>query len=305
MSLADPELLSKLGQIILADILLAGDNALVIALATRGLPPKQQFWGRMFGAGGAVLLRVLFVIIIGFLLTVPYLQLIGGLLLLWIAAKLVRPQAEVVHEAAHPEERASAVDETPHAEAGGQIRDATLTRPQTAAIHDAAHAEGSGHTRAAGTLREAITVIIIADITMSFDNVVAIANIAKDRLTGEMHLGLVIFGLLFSIPLVVWGSTLIARLMERFRWIVWLGGAVLGHVGGAIIFHDHRVLSWMGVQMPPAGTQMNFNDLLATAAPWVAWVVRVVPWILAVVLFAYGLWCARIKAADDPGRQPA
>ena len=267
MSLADPELLSKLGQIVLADILLAGDNALVIALATRGLPPKQQFWGRMFGAGGAVLLRVLFVVIIGYLLRVPYLQLIGGLLLLWIAAKLVRPQAEAVHHAAHPEE--------------------------------------GGHTRAAGTLREAITVIIIADITMSFDNVVAIANIAKDAVTGDMHVGLVVFGLLFSIPLVVWGSTLIARLMERFRWIVWLGGAVLGHVGGAIIFHDHRVLSWMGVHMPPPGTQVNFSELLASAAPWVAWVVRVVPWILAVLLFIYGLWCARIKAADDPDRQPA
>src|SRR5688572_10101153 len=200
MTLADPELLSKLGQIILADILLAGDNALVIALATRGLPPKQQFWGRMFGAGGAVLLRVLFVIIIGFLLQVPYLQLIGGLLLLWIAAKLVRPQAEAVHDAAHPEEREHAVHQTAHVEEAGQIRDATLAGGRSAAIDGAAHSEGGGHTRAAGTLREAITVIIIADITMSFDNVVAIANIAKDQVTGEMHLGLVIFGLLFSIP---------------------------------------------------------------------------------------------------------
>ena len=266
MTFSDPELWSKLGQIVLADILLAGDNALVIALATRGLPAKQQFWGRMFGAGGAVLLRVLFVVIIGFLLGIPYLQLIGGLLLLWIAAKLVRPQAEAIHDAAHPEE---------------------------------------GHARSAGTLREAITVIIIADITMSFDNVVAIANIAKDRMTGEMHIPLVVFGLLFSIPLVVWGSTLISRLMERFRWIVWLGGAVLGHVGGAIIFHDHRVLGWMGVQMPAPGTQVNFDEVIAAAAPWVAWVIRLVPWLLAVVLFFYGLWCARVKADQDPDRQPA
>src|SRR5688572_10369133 len=104
MTFFDPDLLSKLGKIILADILLAGDNALVIALATRGLPPTQQFWGRMFGAGGAVLLRVLFVVIIGFLMEVPYLQLIGGLLLLWIAAKLARPQPDAVHAAGHPEE---------------------------------------------------------------------------------------------------------------------------------------------------------------------------------------------------------
>jgi YjbE family integral membrane protein len=267
MSFVEPETLSKLGQIILADILLAGDNALVIALATRGLPSKQQFWGRMFGAGGAVILRVLFIVIIGFLLKVPYLQLIGGLLLLWIAAKLVRPQPEAIHDAAHPEE--------------------------------------SGHTRAAGTLREAITVIIVADLTMSFDNVVAIANIAKDRSTGEMHLPLVVFGLLFSIPLVVWGSTLISRLMERFRWIVWLGGAVLGHVAGAIIFHDHRVLSWMGAQVPTTGSELHFEALVATAPPWVATVVKVVPWVLAVLLFFYGVLSDRLKGANQSGHQPA
>jgi YjbE family integral membrane protein len=267
MSFFEPELLYKLGQIILADILLAGDNALVIALATRGLPAKQQFWGRMFGAGGAVILRVLFIVIIGFLLKVPYLQLIGGLLLLWIAAKLVQPQQEAIHDAAHPEE--------------------------------------GGHTRAAVTLREAITVIIVADITMSFDNVVAIANIAKERATGEMHYGLVVFGLLFSIPLVVWGSTLISRLMEKFRWIVWLGGGVLGHVGGAIIFHDHRVLSWMGAKIPSGETNVHFEDIVATAAPWVATVVQVVPWILAVALFFYGFVADRQKATSQGSRQAA
>ena len=267
MSLFEPELLSKLGQIILADILLAGDNALVIALATRGLPAKQQFWGRMFGAGGAVILRVLFIIIIGYLLKVPYLQLIGGLLLLWIAAKLVRPQQEAIHEAAHPEE--------------------------------------GGHTRAAGTLREAITVIIVADITMSFDNVVAIANIAKDQATGVMHLGLVIFGLLFSIPLVVWGSTLISRLMEKFRVIVWIGGAVLGHVAGAIIFHDHRVLSWMGVEVPLGDPDVHVDTLLASAAPWVGTVIKVVPWALAAILFIYGFLSDRFKAGSEANGQAA
>ena len=268
MTLTDPDLWGKLGQIVLADILLAGDNALVIALATRSLPPTQQFWGRMIGAGGAVLLRVLFVVIIGFLLKVPYLQLVGGLLLLWIAAKLVRPQPEALHAAAHTEE------------------------PQS-------------NTRVAGTLREAITVIIIADLTMSFDNVVAIANIAKDRATGDMHIPLVVFGLLFSIPLVVWGSSLIAKLMERFRWIVWLGGAVLGHVGGAIIFHDHQVLRWMGVDLPPEGKEVHFDAVVAASAPWIGWVIRVVPWILAVVLFIYGWWCARQLAAENRSAQNA
>jgi len=275
MTLTDPDLWGKLGQIVLADILLAGDNALVIALATRSLPPKQQFWGRMIGAGGAVLLRVLFVVIIGYLLKVPYLQLIGGLLLLWIAAKLVRPQAEAIHAAAHAEEP---LTHSPAGEASAGI--------------------SAPHKHAAGTLREAITVIIIADLTMSFDNVVAIANIAKDRATGEMHVPLVIFGLLFSIPLVVWGSSLIAKLMERFRWIVWLGGAILGHVGGAIIFHDHQVLRWMGVNMPPPGTEVNFDAVVGAAAPWVGWVIRFVPWILAALLFVYGWWSARQKAVE-------
>lgn len=264
MIFSDPETLGKLGQIVLADILLAGDNALVIALATRGLPPKQQFWGRMFGAGGAVLLRVLFVVIIGYLLRVPYLQLVGGLLLLWIAVKLVRPQAEALEQ------------------------------------------DGDAIARKTGTLRDAITVIIIADITMSFDNVVAIANIAKDRATGEMQVPLVIFGLLFSIPLVVWGSSLISHLMSRFRWIVWLGGAVLGHVGGAIIFHDHQVLRWMGVNVPPPEAQVSFDQMLAASAPWVSWVVRVVPWVLAALLLFYGWWCARKHPAEPvPPRPPA
>ena len=167
----EPETLTKLVKIIFADLLLAGDNALIIALATRSLPRKQQFFGRIFGAGGAVVLRVIFVILISHLLAVPFLQLAGGLALLWIAAKLVRPQEEAVHEAAEG---------------------------------------GSTETKAAKavTLRAAVGMIIVADITMSFDNVVAIANIAADPITRKLHTGLVIFGLLFSIPLVVWGSQL-------------------------------------------------------------------------------------------------
>lgn len=263
MSLVDPDTLTKLGKIILADILLAGDNALVIALATRGLPQKQQFWGRIIGSAGAVVLRVLFIVIIGFLLRVPYLQLIGGLLLLWIALKLVRPQAEAIHEAAHHED---------------------------------------AHGRATATLRDAITVIIVADITMSFDNVVAIANIAKDSATGDMHIPLVVFGLLFSIPLVVWGSTLIAKLMEKFRWIVWAGGAVLGHVAGAIIFHDHKVLGWMGAQIPEGPEAKIVESALPEG---VKWAMQIVPWTLAVVLFVYGMWSARVAAADQAEKNPA
>jgi YjbE family integral membrane protein len=252
----DPAIWGKLWQIVLADLVLAGDNALIIALATRSLPPRQQFWGRMLGAGGAVFLRVIFVIIIGWLLRVPFVQLIGGVLLLWIAGKLVRPQPDALDAATH-----------------------------------------GGHAKSATTLRAAIWVIIIADITMSLDNVVAIANIATDRATGEMHTWLVVFGLLFSIPLVVWGSSLIAKLMANHRWIIWLGGGVLGHVAASIIFHDRQVMGWMGMQLPPAGMDLNFDEVLRTAQPWVAIVIRYVPWALAVLLFFYGWWMDRATAA--------
>lgn len=260
MSVADPVFLKQLTEIVLADILLAGDNALVIALATRSLPTRQQFFGRMFGAAGAVGLRVLFVLLIGFLLKVPFLQVAGGVLLVWIATKLVRPQAQAIHEAGHPE-------------------------------------EGSPH-RAAATLKEAVKIIIIADITMSFDNVVAIANIAKGNVP------LVVFGLLLSIPLVVWGSALIARLMERYRWIVWVGGAVLAHVAGVIIFADPLVLQGMGVAVPSGASHQVVEQALSTAASWVGHIVHLVPWAMAAVLFAYGWWIERQKLAEGRAEIP-
>ena len=257
----EPETLTKLVKIIFADLLLAGDNALIIALATRSLPRKQQFFGRIFGAGGAVVLRVIFVILISHLLAVPFLQLAGGLALLWIAAKLVRPQEEAVHEAAEG---------------------------------------GSTETKAAKavTLRAAVGMIIVADITMSFDNVVAIANIAADPITRKLHTGLVIFGLLFSIPLVVWGSQLISKLMERFKWIIWLGGGVLGHVAATIIFQDRKVMQWMGLPVPADGQDFQLDQILSQASPAMAAMIKYLPWILAVLLFVYGWWRNRIAEAD-------
>jgi YjbE family integral membrane protein len=255
MTFSDPLMWGKLWQIVLADLELAGDNALIIALATRTLPPRQQFWGRMFGAGGAVGLRVLFVIIIGWLLRVPFVQLIGGILLLWIAAKLVRPQPDALDAASH-----------------------------------------GGHGKTATSLGAAIWMIIIADITMSLDNVVAIANIATDRATGQMHTWLVIFGLLFSIPLVVWGSSLIAKLMANHRWIIWLGGGVLGHVAASIIFHDRHVLKWLGINVPPLGQDFDFNQALLSAPPWIAMMIRYLPWVLAVLFFLYGWLMDRSSA---------
>lgn len=244
----DPETLTKFFKIVVADLLLAGDNAVVIALATRSLPKKEQFLGRLIGTGGAVGLRVLFIAIIAWLLKIPYVQLIGGLLLLWIAWKLVQPQQEE----------------------GGE-------------------SEG----KHAATLKQAIGMIIVADVTMSLDNVVAIANIAK----GDMVL--TVFGLLLSIPLVVWGSSLISSLMTRHRWIVWFGGAILGHVAGNIIFHDTSVLGWMGLKVEIGATPEAVAEVVKTS-PLVTWIGSVVPWLLATILFLAGWWLDRpqSKGAD-------
>ena len=202
--LLEPEFWARWVQIVLIDLVLAGDNALVIALAVRSLPAREQLWGRVWGTLGAVILRVAFVAVVSALLRIPLLQLAGGVVLIWIAVKLVRP---------------SSADE--------------------------------GHVGSGASLREAIGIIIIADVAMSLDNVIAIAGAAK----GDLKL--VIFGLLLSLPLVVWGSGLLATLMNRFRWIIWLGGGVLGYVAGEMILKDpwliERIGSWLADfhQIPP------------------------------------------------------
>ena len=193
MWLVDPEFWARLLGIILIDISLAGDNALVIALAVRALPPRQQLLGRIWGTIGAVGLRVIFIVIVSHLLSIPLLQLLGGLALIWIAIRLVKP---------------------------GQ--------------------EQHAGSRQGTTLREAIWIIIVADLTMSLDNVLGVAAAAK----GDMVL--VVLGIALSLPLVVWGSGLLATLMARHEWIVWVGGGVLGYVAGEMISDDPVVQRWLG-----------------------------------------------------------
>ena len=264
MNLLDPGTLAKLAEIVLTDLLLAGDNALVIALATRSLPAPQKFWGRIFGAGGAVGLRVLFVFLITWLTGIPTLQLVAGVLLLWVAWKLVRPQEDTT---------------------------------------DAMTQEKSAGKHAAVSLWQAVRLIIVADVIMSLDNVIAIAGIAKADSTaphGEMWL--VIFGLLLSIPLVIWGSALISRLMSRFRWVIWIGGGVLGHVAGKIIFQDPRVLGWLGIPATTGMPDAELRSLLGAADVRVRIAVNVVPWIFASLLFFLGAWWnRRTPAAGDTG----
>jgi YjbE family integral membrane protein len=193
--LLDPEFWARWLSIVILDLTLAGDNALVIALAVRTLPRKQQFWGRVWGSIGAVALRLLFITLVTYLLKIPLLQFAGGVLLIWIALKLVRQ------------------------EAGG---------------------EGEGHVRQGTSLFEAIWIIIVADVVMSLDNVLAVAGAAHGNLV------LVVFGIALSLPLVVWGSGLLARLMVRYPWIIWLGGGILGYVAGEMMLKDDWIRGWLG-----------------------------------------------------------
>jgi YjbE family integral membrane protein len=171
--------------IVVIDIVLAGDNAVVIALAVRTLPPKQRLIGSALGAGAAVVLRVALTFIAARLLAISYIKLVGGLLLLWIAVKLL-------------------VDNTGEQQKG----------------------------RTAASLGQAIWLILVADITMSIDNVLAVAGASKGSFL------LLLFGLALSIPLVVFTSNLLSRLMDRYTVLVYLGAAILGKVAGEMIMTD-------------------------------------------------------------------
>jgi len=230
--LLDPVFWARWLAIVLIDLSLAGDNALVIALAVRTLPPREQLWGRLGGTFGAVALRLAFITIVSQLLRIPFLQAVGGLLLIWIAIKLVRQDA----------------------------------------------GEGEGKVRHGTTLWEAIWIIILADVVMSLDNVLAVAAAAHGDLV------LVIFGIALSIPIVIWGSGLLARLMSRFRWIVWLGAGVLGWVAGEMILKDKMVHGWIG--------------------PWAGFLHWTVSAVLGVALTGLGWWLAR-RAMGEAGTSEA
>jgi YjbE family integral membrane protein len=186
------------GQIILIDILLGGDNAVVIALACRSLPPEQRLKGIIWGTAGAIILRVILIAFALALLAVPYLKIVGALLLLWIGVKLLLPEDEDEHANIQPSDR----------------------------------------------LWGAVKTVIVADLVMSVDNVIAIAGAAQSA--GEQHqLALVIFGLLVSIPIIVWGSQLVLKLMDRFPMIITLGGMLLGWIAGTMAHTDPAVVDYL------------------------------------------------------------
>ena len=192
-SLYTAEFWARLLEIGFLNLLLSGDNAVVIALAVRALPRRQRLLGQVWGTMGAVGLRLLFVGIVSVLFRVPFLKLAGGLLLVWIAVKLVQPEGE------------------------------------------------SGEsTRHGASYWEAVWIILVADVTMSLDNVLAIAAAAR----GDMLL--VGVGIASSLPLVVWGSGLLAGLMNRYVFIIWLGGGILGYVAAEMVLEDPIVSARLG-----------------------------------------------------------
>jgi YjbE family integral membrane protein len=195
-----------IGEIILIDILLGGDNALLIALACRNLPAKQRRIGILWGTAGAIVLRVVLISVAVALLNVPVLKLVGGLMLLWIGIKLIAP-------------------------------------PKEGDAHEEIHASDK--------LWSAVKTIIVADFVMSLDNVIAIAG-AAEQADPSQRTGLIIFGLLVSVPFIVFGSQLILRLIDRFPAIVLAGGALLGWIAGGLIISDAL---FKGVLPQDAGTR--------------------------------------------------
>jgi YjbE family integral membrane protein len=178
--------------IILVNILLSGDNAVVIAMAVKSLNPRQRHLGIALGAGVAAALRVVLTFFAGELLTFDYVQFVGGLLILWIAVKLLTEAVE---------------------EAEGLVP--------------------------AVSLWHATWLILVADITMSTDNVLAIAGIAKG------NLALLVFGLGLSIVFVVFASGILARIMDAYRVVIYVGGAILGRVGGSMMLSDPWIRKWL------------------------------------------------------------
>ena len=207
-------------QIIYINILLSGDNAVVIALACRDLPPKQRRWGIIWGAAGAIVLRIILTIFAVTLLELPWLKVVGGILLLWIGIKLI-------------------VDD----------------------------GDESTDVKASDRLLSAVRTVIIADLVMSVDNVLGVAAAAKGSVP------LLVFGLLVSIPLVIAGSQIILKLIERFPLIILAGGGLLGWIAGKMLVEDTALQPWIAANAPWldwAGPVAGVAIVLA-GAQWHKW----------------------------------
>ena len=201
------ELFARFLGILAIDLILSGDNAVVIALAVRQLKGDTRRKAIILGATGAVLLRLFFAAIVTFLLQIPLLQAVGGALLLWVAWKLV------------------------HDSPGGE----------------------ENEVQAGGNLWEAIRIIIIADVVMWLDNVVALVGVSGG------NLALLVFGLALTIPLIIWGSTFLSALLDRWRWLVYVGAGILVYVAVEMLFEDSVVHGFIGDSL------QSFETLIALA----------------------------------------
>ena len=203
------------GQIIMIDILLGGDNAVVIALACRKLPDKQRTAGILWGTAGAIALRVILIFFALTLLAIPFLKLAGAALLVWIGVRLLAPDDEGSHE-----------------------------------------------VQASDKLWAAVKTVIVADLVMSVDNVIAIAGAAQGSGNADHQMPLVIFGLLVSIPIIVWGSQLVIKLMDRFPLIITAGGMLLGWIAGTMAVSDPAVANteaWQWVPKLPQSDLIKYG----------------------------------------------
>ena len=250
--LTSPEFWLALGQIIIIDILLGGDNAVVIALACRKLPPAQRAKGIIWGTAGAIVLRVVLIAFAMTLLSLPFLKFVGALLLVWIGVKLLAPDED-----------------------------------------------GHGDVQGSDKLLAAIKTIIVADLVMSVDNVIAIAGAAQNA--GEHSFLLVVLGLLISIPIIVWGSQLVIKLMERFPFIITFGGMLLGWIAGGMLvtdpaFVNPAVMDWM----PKWGSVDEKG--LAVISDTLYWASHIVG---ALLVLAVGKFIVSRRAGDGGQRAAA
>jgi len=225
--LMDGGFLLAVAQIIAIDILLGGDNAVVIALACRRLPEQQRAKGIFWGVVGAIGLRIVLIFFALQLLALPFLKVVGAVLLFWIGVKLLQPEDDEAHDGV-----------------GGS-----------------------------DTLLGAIRTIIVADAVMSLDNVIAVAGAAKG------DLGLVTFGILISVPIIVWGSRFVLKLMDRFPVVITLGGALLGWIAGEMLVTDVAV-----------------GKYLAAVPAWGKYAAGVAGALLVVVV---GKWLASRKTREE------
>ena len=194
--LSSPDFWIGMLKIIWINLLLSGDNAVVIALAARSLPPKQQKLAVFWGSSAAIILRIILTIFAVTLLTLPYLKIIGSVLLVWIGVQLLVPD------------------------------------------------EGDEDVKSSDNLMTAIRTILVADLVMSLDNVLGVAAAAEGA-PPEAKMTLLIFGLAISIPIVIFGSTLVLKLMERFPAVITFGAALLGWIAGEMLVTDPSLVAWV------------------------------------------------------------